>query len=120
MLTSQDFLLGMRYDAAVVRAQYHGVQKMRESSTYQAILEEGYAKGWAEGEIAAHRDVLLTIRDERFKAVPSELVSRILATTDSARLQTAIRQAIHIASPDDLRLCPAPEFLAGPGRAGVS
>jgi predicted transposase YdaD len=45
LLSCGYILLGLRYDNAVARTLFHGVQKMRESSTYQAILEEGRDEG---------------------------------------------------------------------------
>ncbi len=37
-------LLGLRYDSAVAQTLFQRVQKIRESSTYQAILDEGRAE----------------------------------------------------------------------------
>src|SRR6185295_30169 len=42
-------LLGLRYDADEARHLLRGVTGMRESSTYQAILEEGREEGRVEG-----------------------------------------------------------------------
>lgn len=74
----------------------YGIQKMRESSTYQAILSEG--------SVHARQEDLLALLQERFAAVPPELEARIRATTDLARLQAAIRQVLHIKSPAELSL----------------
>src|SRR5438270_5708657 len=47
-------LMGLRYESALVQLLLRGVLNMKESTTYQAILEEGeaigVAKGKAEGE----------------------------------------------------------------------
>ena len=38
-------LMGLRYESAMVQSLLRGVVNMKESSTYQAILEEGEAIG---------------------------------------------------------------------------
>ena len=43
-------LMGLRYERAMVQSLLRGVLNMKESVTYQAILEEGKAEGKAEGE----------------------------------------------------------------------
>jgi hypothetical protein len=73
---------------------------MRESSTYQAILDEGRA----EGLVLARQEDLLTLLQERFGPVSPELETRIRATTDPARLQAALRQVLRINSADELAL----------------
>jgi predicted transposase YdaD len=100
LLTSGFILLGLRYDKAVIRTLFAGVQRMRESSTYQAILDEGRA----EGLVLARQEDLLTLLQERFGPVSPELETRIRATTDPARLQAALRQVLRINSADELAL----------------
>jgi hypothetical protein len=73
---------------------------MKESSTYQAILEEGRA-----GEaVAARQETLLALLQERFGAVPPDVEAKVRATTDVAKLQTALRRVLHIAAPGELPL----------------
>jgi hypothetical protein len=43
-------LMGLRYENALVHSLFRGVMNMKESTTYQAILEEGEAIGVAKGE----------------------------------------------------------------------
>lgn len=92
--------MGLGYDDAVARTLFHGVQKMRESSTYQAILEEGRE----EGTLKTLRTAVLDLLKERFQTVPPELEAKVRATTDSAKLQAALRRVIHIDAPDELPL----------------
>ncbi len=85
---------------------------MKESSTYQAILEEGRVEGEIKGEIKGQamgllkgeQNSLLIILRDRFGEVPAEIESRIRAVTEAARLQHAILRAIRISSIDDLEL----------------
>src|SRR5207302_4518799 len=53
-------LMGLRYESAIVQSLLRGVVNMKESSTYQAILEEGEAIGKAE---EARKMLLLQGRD---------------------------------------------------------
>jgi hypothetical protein len=100
LLSCAFLLLGLRYDGAVARALFHGVEKMRESSTYQLILEEGRE----EGAVRNGQANLLALIEERFGAVPPEVEARVRAVTDPARLQAALRQVLRVAAPADLPL----------------
>jgi hypothetical protein len=105
LLLSCGFILtGLRYDKAVARTLFRGVQKMKESSTDQAILEEGRDERLARGLVLARREDLLALLKERFQAVPPEAEAKVRATTDAAKLQAAIRRVIHIQAPDELPL----------------
>lgn len=108
LLSCGFILLGLRYDKAVARTLFYGVQQMKESSTYQAILEEGRDEGRTEGRteeaVAARQQILLEQLQERFGAVPPEVEARVRATTDLARLRAALRQVLHISAPDELAL----------------
>src|SRR6266853_1046727 len=52
-------LMGLRYESAMVQSLLRGVMNMKESTTYQAILEEGEAIGVAKGKAAEARKMLL-------------------------------------------------------------
>jgi len=124
LLTCGYILLGLRYDGEEIRNAYTRVRGMKESSTYQAILEEGRAegelKGREEGELKGREEgreegqsigllkgeqnSLLMILRDRFGDVPTEVESRIRAVTEAARLQHAILRAIRISAIDDLEL----------------
>jgi predicted transposase YdaD len=100
LLSCAYILLGLRYDDAVAETLFHGVQKMRESSTYQAILKEGRL----EGALAAQQEALLALLQERFGAVPPEVEAKVRAATDVAKLQLALRRVVHITAPGELPL----------------
>lgn len=100
LLSCAFILMGLRYDRALARALFTGVQAMRESSTYQAILEEGEEIG----VLRARRDTLLEQLQERFGAVSPELEAKVRATTDVTKLQAALRQIVRISTPDELTL----------------
>jgi predicted transposase YdaD len=101
---------------------------MRESSTYQMILNEGREEGLArgrdigrsegrqegrqegrnegrqEGLIQGEQSALLILLQEKFGAMPPDIELRIRATTDPIQLQNAVKQVLYIASPGDLQL----------------
>ena len=49
LLVATYTLLGLRYDRSLADQLLRGVREMHESVTYQAILEEGEARGEARG-----------------------------------------------------------------------
>ena len=85
---------------------------MTESSTYRWILESGRAEGQGLGIgqgiglgiVQGEQTALITMLEERFGTIPQQIVERIKAVDDPSRLQAAIRQAIRIATPNDLQL----------------
>lgn len=101
-------LLGLRYDKEVIRTLFKGVRQMRESSTYQSILDEGrdegLTRGRVEGLVSARQEDLLALLHERFGSVAPEIQAKVLANSDPIRLQAALRQVLRIASPNELPL----------------
>jgi hypothetical protein len=104
LLSCGYILMGLRYDKTTTQTLFAGVQKMKESSTYQAILEEGRDEGRDEGLLRGRREALLDALQERFQTVPPEIEAKIRAMTDMAKLQTAFRRVFHINAPNELPL----------------
>ena len=73
ILTSSYILLGLRYNEGVLDLAFEGVNGMKESSTYQAILREGRDQERLLGQQAL-RDTLLTILRNRFGEPPVEMI----------------------------------------------
>jgi hypothetical protein len=69
-------LLGLNFPSDVVDQLMPGLRDMRDSSTYQAILDEGRAEGRAEGRIDGERRLLLLLGTPRFgqAEAPRDLV----------------------------------------------
>jgi hypothetical protein len=77
--TSTYLLMGLRYPRELAVRLLQGVRAMKESTTYQAILEEG--------GVNELQKVLLLLGDQRF-GPPSESVrATIEETTDLPRLE---------------------------------
>ena len=67
-------------------------------------VEEGKKKGFQEGQLRALRDMLRIQLEERFQTIPEALQQQIEATTDLEKLQSYLRQVIHINELQELRL----------------
>ncbi len=116
LLTCGYILLGLRYTEIEIQNAYTRVRGMKESSTYQLILQEGEIKGLekglekgreegqALGLLKGEQNSLLMILRDRFGEVSAEVESRIRSVTEAARLQHAILRAIRISTIDDLEL----------------
>jgi len=108
LLTSSYILLGLRYNNDVIRNAFLGVQGMKESTTYQAILKEGREEGRKlalnESLIIARRDTLLAVLRDKFPEVPAALKARIESFDDADSLLKAVLRAMHIERIEDLNL----------------
>ena len=76
---------------------------VRKSQVVEEWREEGRAEGREEGRVEALQEIILTLLRKRFSIVPAPLVQRIEASTDIARLQTALEQILDIRSPEQLQ-----------------
>ena len=81
---------------------------MRESVTYQAILEEGEAKGRAEGVKRA----LLRVGQKRFGPPDAVILAAIKAITDPEHVEALVERVLDVSSWDEL--------LVPPGSAGIT
>jgi hypothetical protein len=91
-------LMGLRYSRELAGQLLQGVKSMKESVTYQAIIEEGEAKGMekgkalgrAQGALAEARRLLLRLGSSRF-GKPSPDVEEVLnGIEDLARLEVLL------------------------------
>jgi predicted transposase YdaD len=80
-------LLGLRYSPALAAQLFRGVLSMRESSTYQAILEEGREEGREEGELREARKLLRMIGDRRFGPPDARTAAAIERIEDLPQLE---------------------------------
>jgi predicted transposase YdaD len=112
LLTSSFILLGLRYTDDIILESFLGVQGMKESTTFQWIMEEGRKEGRQEGEqigitkglVIARRDTLLAILRDRFPELSAETKARIEAIDDPDMLQRVILKALHVERIEDLSL----------------
>jgi hypothetical protein len=85
-------LLGLRYTPALATQVFRGVVSMKESSTYQAILEEGRLEGRTEGAVAEAKKVLRLLGDEVFGPPNARTAGALERLNDLARLEDLLRR----------------------------
>ncbi len=89
-------LLGLRFGPALSAELFRGVVSMKESSTYQAILQEGRAEGRAEGltlgAVAEARKVLRFQGDDLFGAPDAATAAAIERLDNLERLEELLRR----------------------------
>jgi predicted transposase YdaD len=98
--TATYILLGMRYDRAFAKHLLRGVMAMEESTTYQAILEEGALR-------EAQKNLLL-VGHARFRETPPKVRKAIAAITDVAHLEDLLVRSQNAASWQELLALPEP------------
>jgi predicted transposase YdaD len=102
LLTATFVLCGLRLDRNQVRALFQGVRAMRESDTYQAILDEGRAEGRAEG---AQRTLLHLGR--KTLGEPDEAARHaLLGITDLERLDRLSERLLEVSTWQELLQTP--------------
>ena len=105
-------LLGLRYSPALAAQLFRGVMSMRESSTYQAILEEGRT----EGAVAEARKLLRVFGDRAFGPPDVRMARVIERITDLARLEALCDRLSAVGSWQELLGQPEPGRRAGQRR----
>ena len=79
---------------------------MKESVTYQAILEEGeaigVAKGKAEGKAEEARKMLLLQGRDRFGEPSAKIVALLDAVTELRRLEALVIRLLHVKTWEEL------------------
>jgi hypothetical protein len=76
------FLMGLRYYQAIIKTLLQGVVRMKESVTYQAILEKGAAK--------EARKILLLLGQDQLGEPSENVRATVEAITDVDRLNDLI------------------------------
>jgi hypothetical protein len=107
-------LMGLRYEPALVQRLLQGVLTMKESTTYQAIIEEGMAEGLTKGKIEEARKILLLLGRSCFGEPSPEALAALNALTDVQKLEELSVHLLQATSWQQLLR------LDGPGRRGRS
>jgi len=79
---STRILLGLHHDRAFAAALLKGVLDMRESTTFQEIVEIGEARGEARGRVAGERDALVRAGTRKFGPPSPAVAARLSAIDD--------------------------------------
>jgi predicted transposase YdaD len=85
--TATYLLMGLRYSEELTSQLLEGVQKMQESTTYQAILREGRNEGLIEGRITGEQQLLVRQGTKRFGKPDTKILAAIEAIRDVQRLE---------------------------------
>ena len=99
-------LLGLRWSPALASQLFRGVVSMKESSTYQAIVEEGRAEGIAQGLVQGRaigavdeaKKVLRLLGEQAFGSPDAATAAAIERLDDLARLEDLLRRVRTAAS----------------------
>jgi predicted transposase YdaD len=102
-------LLGLRYSPALAAHLFQGVVSMKESSTYQAILEEGRT----EGAVAEAKKVLRLQGNVAFGPPDAQTAALIEGLDDLARLEELLKGLLTAGSWQELLGRPAPGRRSG-------
>ncbi len=100
--TAADVLMGLRYPRQLVTQLLQGVHGMKESVTYQAIVEEGRAEGEVKGMLRARQDDLLQLGRLRFGPPSIETETALRAITDPDRLSRMVGALLDVSSWEEL------------------
>jgi hypothetical protein len=106
---SSFILLGLRYTPALATQLFRGVLSMKESSTYQLILEEGRA----EGQIAEARKVLRLQGEAAFGPPDARTTAFLERQNDLSRLEAFLTRMRTATSWHELFSLPASRTRKG-------
>ena len=96
--TATALLMGLRYKIPLINRLLKGVSAMKESVVYQAILQEGEAKGEAKGKAEEARAILLRIGSKRFGAPDAEVQAAIAAIEPLDELERLVDRLLEAES----------------------
>jgi predicted transposase YdaD len=89
-------LMGLRYSTEVASKLTQGVRGMRESATYQAVLQEGREEGKQMGHMTEAQTLLLRIGTKRF-GPPTAAVQRSLDAIENVdRLEQLVERVLDV------------------------
>jgi len=95
-------LMGLRYPSEVTNQLLKGVRAMRESVTYQAIIEEGREEGREEGELQGRvteaRRLLVILGGKRFGTPSDETLALLDQMTRLEELEQLLSLILNVES----------------------
>ena len=100
--TSTYILMGLRYPPQFTEQLLKGARNMKESVTYQAILQEGEAIGEARGEAIGERKALMRLGAKRFGPANAETVTTIESITAVEQIEQLLEKLLEAESWDEL------------------
>jgi predicted transposase YdaD len=96
--TATYLLMGLRYPRETISQLLGGVREMKESVTYQAILEEGEARGEARGKTEGALALLLRLGEKRLGPPDAATRQALAAITSLERLEQCADRLLEVES----------------------
>lgn len=106
LLSAAYVLTGLRVPREMAHHLFQGVRSMRESTTYQAILDEGRQEGLQEGrqeglqegEKKGVRQVILRVGRQKIGAPSDAIAAALMGVTDMERLERMADRILVVSS----------------------
>lgn len=95
-------LIGLRFPGPIGKALMQGVRGMKESTTYQMIIEEGEAQGIRKGEIKEAKSLLIRLGRRRLGSPSPSVIATLDAIQDLARLEQIAERVVDVSTWDEL------------------
>jgi predicted transposase YdaD len=102
LLTAAFVLTGLRLPRTTAFQLFQGARAMRDSDTYQAILDEGREEGWSKGRVDGLQRALLRLGRKRFGEPDQETRQTISDIQDPARLEVLTERLLDVTTWDEL------------------
>ena len=109
-------LMGLRYAASLAEHLLRGVLSMEESVTYQLIVEEGKARGIAQGRAEEAKRLLLLWGRKRFGAPDAATKAALDSIDNLRRLEELSERLLEVKSWEELLVAPKARRRAANGR----
>lgn len=90
-------LMGLRYHEGEAREVIRKMNWLRESVTYQAILEEGREEGRDDGRLEGERRMVLRLGTAKLGLPPLDVLVAIESISDTSQLE---RLGLELLEPD--------------------
>lgn len=107
VLAAEYILLGLRYPREFVKTLFQELHEMQESTTYQAILEEGHEKGLEEGREEGLREAILSVGELTLGPADQAVRQSLKDIHDAEQLKSLLRRIGSVANWRDLLSEPA-------------
>lgn len=103
-------LMGLKYDPATSQRLLKGVRELKESATYQALLEEGASRGRLEGRVEGRvegraeeaRSLLLRLGGRRFGPPDARVQAAVAAVGPVEQVEALAERVLETESWDEL------------------
>jgi predicted transposase YdaD len=102
LMTAAYVLMGLRIHHERADELFQGVRKMRDSTTYQAILNEGRAEGEIKGRAKEAQRLLLRLGRKRLGDPDATVEAAVRTIADVERLELLIDRIDEVANWQDL------------------